>query len=150
VNAALEALVIAKTHRVPLPAGPAGDAAVAVRQFDAVAMSAGFKLSRGLMERLAVLDAGAYGIVCPLINNRADEAMGSIWSYLDLTALGRQEAWEDSPEGYPQTPPYKWWRWHDQYESESSPDPRWVDIITDPAAAAARRRKAEEKDCPCP
>jgi predicted dithiol-disulfide oxidoreductase (DUF899 family) len=33
------------------------------------------------------------------INNRGDEAMGSTWSYLDLTALGRQEQWEDSPEG---------------------------------------------------
>jgi predicted dithiol-disulfide oxidoreductase (DUF899 family) len=49
------------------------------------------------------------------INNRGDEAMGSTWSYLDLTALGRQEEWEDSPEGYPQTPPYKWWNWHDEY-----------------------------------
>ena len=47
------------------------------------------------------------------INNRGDEAMGTIWSYLDLSPLGRQEAWEDSPEGYPQTPPYKWWNWHD-------------------------------------
>src|SRR5215813_2830115 len=35
------------------------------------------------------------------INNRGDEAMGSTWSYLDMTALGRQEEWEDSPEGYP-------------------------------------------------
>ena len=35
------------------------------------------------------------------INNRGDEAMGSLWSYLDLTPLGRQETWEDSPEGYP-------------------------------------------------
>jgi predicted dithiol-disulfide oxidoreductase (DUF899 family) len=49
------------------------------------------------------------------INNRGDEAMGSTWSYLDLTALGRQEEWEDSPEGYPQTPPYQWWNLHDQY-----------------------------------
>jgi predicted dithiol-disulfide oxidoreductase (DUF899 family) len=40
------------------------------------------------------------------VNSRGDEAMGSTWSYLDLTALGRQEAWEDSPAGYPQTPPY--------------------------------------------
>ena len=48
------------------------------------------------------------------INNRGDEAMGSTWSYLDLTALGRQEEWEDSPEGYPQTPPYVWWAWHDE------------------------------------
>jgi predicted dithiol-disulfide oxidoreductase (DUF899 family) len=49
------------------------------------------------------------------INNRGDEAMGSTWSYLDLTALGRQEDWENSPHGYPQTPPYSWWRWHDAY-----------------------------------
>ena len=49
------------------------------------------------------------------INNRGDEAMGSTWNYLDITALGRQEEWEDSPEGYPQTPPYTWWQWHDDY-----------------------------------
>jgi predicted dithiol-disulfide oxidoreductase (DUF899 family) len=48
------------------------------------------------------------------VNNRGDEAMGSTWSYLDITALGRQEEWEDSPEGYPQTPPYRWWRYHDE------------------------------------
>jgi predicted dithiol-disulfide oxidoreductase (DUF899 family) len=35
------------------------------------------------------------------VDSRGDEAMGSTWSYLDLTALGRQEQWEDSPEGYP-------------------------------------------------
>ena len=52
------------------------------------------------------------------INNRGDEAMGSTWSYLDITALGRQEEWEDSPEGYPQTPPYGWWRWHDAYGAD--------------------------------
>ena len=80
------------------------------------------------------------------INNRGDEAMGSIWSYLDLTPLGRQETWEDSPEGYPQTAPYKWWNWHDNYSAEAaSPNPKWVDIITDPQAAAARRRAEEEK-----
>jgi predicted dithiol-disulfide oxidoreductase (DUF899 family) len=44
---------------------------------------------------------------------RGDEQMGSTWNYLDITALGRQESWEDSPEGYPQTPPYDWWVWHD-------------------------------------
>lgn len=49
------------------------------------------------------------------IDARGDEAMGSTWSYLDITALGRQEEWEDSPEGYPQTPPYSWWRRHDEY-----------------------------------
>jgi len=49
------------------------------------------------------------------INNRGDEALGSTWSYLDMTALGRQELWENSPAGYPQTPPYEWWDWHDEY-----------------------------------
>jgi predicted dithiol-disulfide oxidoreductase (DUF899 family) len=47
---------------------------------------------------------------------RGVEALGSVWTFLDLTPLGRQETWEDSPEGYPQTPPYEWWRRHDEYE----------------------------------
>lgn len=46
-------------------------------------------------------------------SGRGDEQMGNPWNYLDITALGRQETWEDSPPGYPQTPPYKWWVWHD-------------------------------------
>jgi predicted dithiol-disulfide oxidoreductase (DUF899 family) len=51
------------------------------------------------------------------INNRGDEQMGGTWNYLDITALGRQEDWEDSPEGYPQTPPYQWWNYHDAYNT---------------------------------
>jgi len=50
---------------------------------------------------------------------RGVEALGSIWTFLDLTPLGRQEAWEDSPDGWPQTPPYEWWRRHDEYEAMS-------------------------------
>ncbi len=53
------------------------------------------------------------------VNSRGDEAMGSTWSYLDLTALGRQETWEDSPAGYPQTAPYAWWSLHDEYGAAS-------------------------------
>jgi predicted dithiol-disulfide oxidoreductase (DUF899 family) len=49
------------------------------------------------------------------IDGRGDEALGTTWSYLDMTALGRQEAWEDSPEGATQTPPYAWWNYHDAY-----------------------------------
>jgi predicted dithiol-disulfide oxidoreductase (DUF899 family) len=72
------------------------------------------------------------------INNRGDEAMGSVWSYLDLTALGRQEPWEDSPEDYPETPTYKWWNWHDNYEAEgATPDPKWVEV-SDAGEAAFR------------
>jgi predicted dithiol-disulfide oxidoreductase (DUF899 family) len=44
------------------------------------------------------------------------EALGSVWTFLDLTPLGRQENWEDSPAGYPQTKPYEWWCRHDEYE----------------------------------
>jgi predicted dithiol-disulfide oxidoreductase (DUF899 family) len=50
-----------------------------------------------------------------LINGRGDEVFVNTWNFLDMTALGRQEDWEDSPEGYPQSPPYEWWRWHDTY-----------------------------------
>src|SRR6266487_4069232 len=78
------------------------------------------------------------------INNRGDEAMGSTWTYIDITPLGRQETWEDSPKGYPQTPPYKWWNWHDNYDAEASPDPKWVDLTTDPQEAA-RKRDTEAK-----
>jgi predicted dithiol-disulfide oxidoreductase (DUF899 family) len=46
---------------------------------------------------------------------RGAEALGSAWSFLDLTPYGRQETWEDSPEGWPQTAPYQWWRRHDEY-----------------------------------
>ena len=62
------------------------------------------------------------------INSRGDEAMGTVWSYLDATPLGRQETWEDSPEGYPQDRPYKWWNWHDNYAAEAAPDPKWVKV----------------------
>ena len=72
-------------------------------------------------------------------NSRGDEAMGTTWSYLDITPLGRQEEWEDSPEGYPQTPPYKWWNWHDSYDAKASPDPKWVEV-SDAGEAAFRKR----------
>jgi predicted dithiol-disulfide oxidoreductase (DUF899 family) len=57
-----------------------------------------------------------------LVNGRGEEQMGNTWNYLDLTALGRQEEWEDSPKGYPQTPPYKWWIWHDTCETAPQRD----------------------------
>src|SRR5579864_2795838 len=61
------------------------------------------------------------------INNRGDEAMGTVWSYLDITPLGRQETWEDN------------------YDAEPTPHPKWVDIITDPQGAAIRRWEEEAK-----
>ena len=52
-------------------------------------------------------------------DRRALEAIGPVWSLLDLTPLGRQEEWEDSPEGRPQGPPYGWWNLHDEYPAQS-------------------------------
>ncbi|MBN8840039.1 MAG: DUF899 domain-containing protein [Sphingomonadales bacterium] len=78
------------------------------------------------------------------IDNRGDEAMGSLWSYLDLTPLGRQELWEDSPDGYPQSPPYKWWNWNDNYGAEDKPDPKWVEV-SDAGEAAFRDPDAPVK-----
>lgn len=37
------------------------------------------------------------------------------FNLLDLTPYGRQETWEDSPQGWPQSAPYRWWRLHDEY-----------------------------------
>jgi predicted dithiol-disulfide oxidoreductase (DUF899 family) len=63
------------------------------------------------------------------VDARGDEALGSTWSYLDITPFGRQEKWEDSPAGYPQGEPYTWWNYHDDYD-----DPTDREIA--PSAAA--------------
>ena len=52
------------------------------------------------------------------VDARGDEALGSTWSYLDVTALGRQEEWEDSPEGYPQTRTGGWLNYTDAYDQD--------------------------------
>jgi predicted dithiol-disulfide oxidoreductase (DUF899 family) len=42
---------------------------------------------------------------------RGVEAIMSSLKLLDMTVYGRQEAWEDSPDGWPQDDPtYSWWR----------------------------------------
>lgn len=48
-------------------------------------------------------------------DGRGVEALGSVWTFLDLTPLGRQEKWEDSPKGVVQGEPYVGWRRHDEY-----------------------------------
>jgi predicted dithiol-disulfide oxidoreductase (DUF899 family) len=47
--------------------------------------------------------------------NRGEEPFMVVFDLLDLTPYGRQETWEDSPEGWPQQPPYGWMRLHDSY-----------------------------------
>lgn len=51
-------------------------------------------------------------------NDRGLEKLGTIWSFLDITPLGRQESWEDSPAGVPQSEPFRWWRLNDEYEPQ--------------------------------
>jgi predicted dithiol-disulfide oxidoreductase (DUF899 family) len=76
------------------------------------------------------------------LNGRGDEALGSTWSYLDFSPLGRQENWEDSPEGYPQGGAYEWWRRHDEYGSEIDP---WEGRVEEGAAATREQaRRAGE------
>ncbi len=69
------------------------------------------------------------------ISARGDEVMGGTWDYLDITALGRQEEWEDSPEGYPQTPPYEWWKWHDELNVADPDRPGLAQLRAAQAAA---------------
>jgi predicted dithiol-disulfide oxidoreductase (DUF899 family) len=56
------------------------------------------------------------------VDKRGDESMGGTWAYLDVTPFGRQEIWEDSPDGYPQTKAYQWWNRHDEYHEATDFD----------------------------
>lgn len=48
---------------------------------------------------------------------RGVDQLNGTYLYLDLTPFGRQESWEDSPAGWPQTPTYDWLHHHDRYET---------------------------------
>lgn len=55
---------------------------------------------------------------------------------LDLTVYGRQEEWEDSPEGWPQEPTYTWWK------RNGRPVPQWTRlgaVLTDASAGLGDR-----------
>jgi predicted dithiol-disulfide oxidoreductase (DUF899 family) len=41
-------------------------------------------------------------------SGRGVEAVGSVWTFLDLTPFGWQEEWEVPPKGWPQSTPYVW------------------------------------------
>ena len=48
-------------------------------------------------------------------DNRGVEHLGSHWTYLDLTPFGRQEPWEESPDGWPKQGE-NWTLRHNEYE----------------------------------
>jgi GNAT superfamily N-acetyltransferase len=56
---------------------------------------------------------------------------------LDVTPLGRQDAWEDSPEAWPQVPTISWLRLHDEYEGATI---SWMGV--------PRQRLARIEDAP--
>ena len=47
--------------------------------------------------------------------SRGEEPFMVVFDLLDITLYGRQETWEDSPEGSPQQPPYECMRLADSY-----------------------------------
>ena len=47
--------------------------------------------------------------------SRGEEPFMVVFDLLDLTPYVRQETWEDSPQGWPQKPPYEWMRLADSY-----------------------------------
>ncbi|WP_394619470.1 DUF899 domain-containing protein [Lentzea sp. JNUCC 0626] len=48
-------------------------------------------------------------------NGRGVDRLRLDLNLLDLTPYGRQEEWEDSPQGWPQTPTMAWMRLRDEY-----------------------------------
>jgi predicted dithiol-disulfide oxidoreductase (DUF899 family) len=78
-----------------------------------------FQQARGTTEYFSLdvyLRDGERVFLTYATRGRGVEALGSVWTFLDLTPLGRQEDWEDTPQGRPQGPRYEWWRLHDSYE----------------------------------
>ncbi len=72
----------------------------------------------------------------------ATRPMGGTWSYLDITPLGRAGGVGGLAEGYPQTPPYKWWNWNDSYDADAAPDRRWFEV-SGRGGAAFRNKDAK-------
>jgi hypothetical protein len=50
---------------------------------------------------------------------------------LDLTVYGRQEEWEDSPEGWPQDPTQSW------FVRDGRPIPQWTRLMPGSAEVGA-------------
>ncbi len=63
-------------------------------------------------------------------DGRGCEVMMPALLLLDLTAYGRQEEWEDSPEGWPQDATQSWFR------RDGRPIPQWTRLDAGPLAPA--------------
>jgi hypothetical protein len=66
--------------------------------------------------------AADYGVDLGLSSAEPQEGQNQDGEMFGLNAFlrdgDRVYRTEDSPAGYPQTPPYEWWRRHDEYDHE--------------------------------
>jgi predicted dithiol-disulfide oxidoreductase (DUF899 family) len=76
-----------------------------------------------------------------ILINSGREAMGTTWSYLDITPLGRQETGRTRQRATPR-PRRTSGGTGDNYDAELSPDPKWVEV-SDAGEAAFRKHDAE-------
>ncbi|MFF4987003.1 DUF899 domain-containing protein [Streptosporangium saharense] len=76
--------------------------------YDDLGLGDGFGLS-------VLLRDGAEVFRTYYTNGRGVDRLRLDFNLLDLTPYGRQEEWEDSPEGWPQDPTMSWLRPRDEY-----------------------------------
>jgi predicted dithiol-disulfide oxidoreductase (DUF899 family) len=72
------------------------------------AVAGGLSDDRGLIS--CYLRIGDRVFLTNEVTHRGVEAIIPSLKLLDMTAYGRKEVWEDSPEGWPQGPAYAFWR----------------------------------------
>jgi predicted dithiol-disulfide oxidoreductase (DUF899 family) len=74
----------------------------------------------GMMHIVCYLREGSKAFETYWTTRRGVEAMGNSYRLLDLTVFGRQEAWEDSPAGWPQRP-----KGEHPYRTDGRPIVQW-------------------------
>ncbi|MGW8724707.1 hypothetical protein ACWGNF_01575 [Streptomyces sp. NPDC055808] len=134
----LEPLVVRHTHRLPAPAGPAGQGGVAARQFDAALMSVGFKLSAELLEHLSALSEGTV----------VDTAVRTLETVRAMVGdhVRHNAYFIDFPANVPDT--YAFWQQCVAEAVGSDADPVWlgegvVDLLTLPTYGTYQHTYAE-------
>jgi predicted dithiol-disulfide oxidoreductase (DUF899 family) len=55
---------------------------------------------------------------------RGTEQLGHVFGLLDILPYGRQEQWQDAPDGWPQAPTYSHWASSEDFARYADPDPR--------------------------
>jgi predicted dithiol-disulfide oxidoreductase (DUF899 family) len=82
---------------------------------------------------------------------RGVEVLDGNFTLLDMTPFGRLEEWEDSPAGWPQTPPYEWCAATTSIEEAGSPsfsrNIATKSVIPQPVTQAARQRRSQCRCC---